>query len=65
MGLGEAGILPKDLVERIKGMPAFRNRIIQDYLPNEFDAMRLLDAIQHLEDFQNFSRHILAWLHKD
>lgn len=62
MGLGAAGILPKDLVERIKGMPAFRNRIIHDYLPNEFDAARLFDALQSLEDFKLFSKHIVSWL---
>jgi len=64
LGLADGGILPKELVERIKGMPAFRNRLIHDYLPNEFDAARLFDAIQTLDDFQAFSRHILAWLER-
>lgn len=54
-GLGEAGILPQEFAERIKGMPAFRNRIIHDYLPNEFDAAKLFEAIQGLEVFCQLS----------
>lgn len=65
VGLGDTAILPEGLVERIKGMPPFRNRLIHDYLPNEFDAARLFDALRTLDDFQNFSRHILAWLEED
>jgi uncharacterized protein YutE (UPF0331/DUF86 family) len=30
LALSEAGILPKEFGEKIKGMPAFRNRIIHD-----------------------------------
>ncbi len=65
LGLADAGILPKELVERIRGMPAFRNRLIHDYLPNEFDAVRLFDALQTLDDFHTFSKHILTWLEDD
>jgi len=43
-------------------MPAFRNRIIHDYLPNEFDAIRLFESVQGLDDFKKFSKHILDWL---
>jgi len=35
-------------------MPAFRNRIIHDYLPNEFDAARLFECLQNLDDFNIF-----------
>ena len=62
LALSEAGILPKEFAGKIKGMPAFRNRIIHDYLPNEFDALKLFEVIQNLEDFGVFSKQILKWL---
>ena len=65
LALTDAGILPRDFAERIKGMPAFRNRIIHDYLPNEFDAMRLFETLQDLDDFKVFSRYILEWLERN
>ena len=65
LALTDAGILPRDFAERIKGMPAFRNRIIHDYLPNEFDAMRLFETLQNLDDFKVFSRYILEWLERN
>ena len=65
LALTDAGILPRDFAERIKGMPAFRNRIIHDYLPNEFDAMRLFETLQNLDDFKVFSRNILEWLERN
>jgi uncharacterized protein YutE (UPF0331/DUF86 family) len=45
LALSEAKIIPKEFAEKIKGMPAFRNRIIHDYLPNEFDAARLFESL--------------------
>jgi uncharacterized protein YutE (UPF0331/DUF86 family) len=65
LALSDAGILPKEFAEKIKGMPAFRNRIIHDYLPNEFDAIRLFETLQGLDDFRRFSKYILAWLKKN
>jgi uncharacterized protein YutE (UPF0331/DUF86 family) len=62
LALSEAGIIPKAFVEKIKGMPAFRNRIIHDYLPNEFDAEKLLESLQSLDDFKIFSKYILEWI---
>jgi len=62
LALSDAGILPREFAEKIKGMPAFRNRIIHDYLPDEFDALRLFETLQNLDDFKEFSKHILAWL---
>ncbi len=62
LALSDAGVLPKEFAEKIKGMPAFRNRIIHDYLPNEFDAIRLFESLQGLDDFIKFSKYILDWL---
>ena len=61
LAISEEGMSPKDFGEKIKGMPAFRNRIIHDYLPNEFDAMKLFENLQNLDDFKIFSRYILEW----
>jgi uncharacterized protein YutE (UPF0331/DUF86 family) len=65
LALSEAGIIPKEFVGKIKGMPAFRNRIIHDYLPNEFDAVKLYESIKRLDDFKKFSKYILAWISKN
>jgi len=60
--LSEAKIIPYELAEKIKGMPSFRNRIIHDYLPNEFDAEKLFEALAGLDDFKKFSNYVLEWL---
>lgn len=65
LALSDGGILPKEFAEKIKTMPAFRNRIIHDYLPNEFDAIRLFESLQALDDFRKFSKYILDWLERD
>ena len=51
LALSEAAIIPEEFAEKIKGMPAFRNRIIHDYLPNEFDAEKLFENLQNLGDY--------------
>lgn len=63
--LSEAGIIPLEFAEKIKGMPAFRNRIIHDYLPNEFDAEKLFENLQNLDDFRKFSKYISEWIAKE
>ena len=45
-------------------MPAFRNRLIHDYLPDQFDAERLFDRLQHLDDFREFSKCVIGWMEK-
>lgn len=65
LALAEGGIIPQEFAERIKGMPAFRNRIIHDYLANEFDAARLFENLQNLDDLKTFSRYIMEWVSKD
>jgi uncharacterized protein YutE (UPF0331/DUF86 family) len=64
LALAEEGIIPKKFAEKIKGMPSFRNRIIHDYLPNEFDAEKLYESLQDLDDFKEFSRFVLKWISK-
>jgi len=62
LSLREAEIIPKEFADKIKAMPAFRNRIIHDYLPNEFDAAKLFESLQSLDDFKRFSKYILEWI---
>ena len=64
LALSEARIIPQEFAEKIKGMPAFRNRIIHDYLPNEFDAEKLFENFQNLDDFRDFSKYISEWIAK-
>ena len=65
LSLAEAEIIPNEFADKIKGMPAFRNRIIHDYLPNEFDAMKLYESLQNLDDFKKFSKYILQWISEE
>ncbi|MDI7258308.1 MAG: DUF86 domain-containing protein [Thermodesulfobacteriota bacterium] len=62
LALSEVGIIPAEFAERIKAMPSFRNRIIHDYLPNEFDAVKLFENLQNLDEFRRFSKYILEWI---
>ena len=62
LALTEGGIIPKEFSEKIKAMPFFRNRIIHDYLPNEFDALKLFESLQNLDDFKQCSKYILERL---
>ncbi len=64
LALAGSGIIPKELGQKLKGMPAFRNRLIHDYLPGKFDAEKLFDRLQDLDDFREFSRHVIAWMEK-
>ena len=62
LALTEVEIIPMEFSKKIKDMPSFRNRIIHDYLPNEFDALKLFENLQNLNDFKTFSKYILKWL---
>lgn len=64
LALSEPAIIPKEFADKIKGMPAFRNRIIHDYLPNEFDAEKLFENLQNIDDFRKFSKYISEWIAK-
>ena len=65
LALSEAKIIPKEFAEKMKGMPSFRNRIIHDYLPNEFDAAKLFESLQNIDDFKKFSKYILEWISEE
>lgn len=65
LSLAEAEIIPKEFADKIQAMPAFRNRIIHDYLPNESDVMRLYESLENLDDFKKFSKYILEWISRE
>ena len=65
LALGDAGIISKEFAKKIKGMPSFRNKIIHDYLPNEFDAEKIYEVLQSLDDFKKFCKYIQEWIEKE
>lgn len=64
LSLGDANIFSKEFADEIKWLPAFRNRIIHDYLPNEFDAEKLFNILQNLDIFRKCCKYIQQWLDK-
>lgn len=60
--LSGANVITEELADKIKGIPAFRNRLIHDYLPSEFDALRLYENLRKLGEFHDFAAQIIKWL---
>ncbi len=60
--LGNAGILPLAFARQIVGMVNFRNKLVHEYLPGEFEAERLFENLQRLDDFRQFSFLIRQFL---
>ncbi len=58
--LGELGVVDRDFAERIAPMAGLRNIIVHGYL--RLQAERLLDTLQHLDDFRMFATAIDAFL---
>ena len=57
--LGERGILPAEFVNRVRGMPGFRNILVHDYL--RVDTAVVWDRLQRgPAQFREFIRHIAA-----
>jgi uncharacterized protein YutE (UPF0331/DUF86 family) len=57
--LGERGILPAEFVNRVRGMPGFRNILVHDYL--RVDTAVVWDLLQRgPAQFREFIRHIAA-----
>ena len=59
--MGKEGILPKDFVEKIKGIAGFRNLLVHDYA--EVDPGLVYDFLQdRLADFEEFMKRIGIYL---
>jgi uncharacterized protein YutE (UPF0331/DUF86 family) len=64
IALGQENIIPLDFAKEIRGMVGFRNRLIHEYLPSEFDPHKLYENLQRLDDFRKFSHYIVDFLEK-
>lgn len=62
--LGKNKIIPEKFAEEIKGMTSFRNKLVHEYLPDQFDATRLYENLQKLDDFKKFSQYIVKFLER-
>lgn len=61
--LGEAGVLPPDLAERLAGVASFRNILIHEYLSVNLDIV--YNHLQEgLDDFYQFSSHVVNYLRR-
>jgi uncharacterized protein YutE (UPF0331/DUF86 family) len=55
-------VIPEDFSKRIKPMAGLRNILIHEYL--KVDLERIYRHLQHLDDFHQFQKYILAYLKK-
>ena len=62
--LRESGILSDHLCMRIKKSVGFRNIAVHDYFSIDWDIVYAV-CTGHLDDFRDFAREILDWMHKD
>ncbi len=59
--LVEVEVLPSEFGTRFRAVAGFRNILVHGYL--ELDLEIVADALgRHLEDFEEFARHIEDWL---
>lgn len=61
--LGEAGILPDSLVERMVEMAGFRNALTHDY--EELRQPEVYRQLQNLDHFEQFAEAIAAYYEED
>jgi uncharacterized protein YutE (UPF0331/DUF86 family) len=58
--LAQRGIFPHDFAERIAPLAGLRNLLIHEYL--KIDLKLLYGHLQHLQDFREFQKYIIAYL---
>lgn len=58
--LGQKEIFPIDFANRIIPMVGFRNILVHEYL--KIDTKQLYSHLQHLQDFREFQKYIIAYL---
>ncbi len=59
--LGKNGVLPEELIKKIKGMVSFRNILVHNYLYT--DPNQVYDILQNqLADFNSFAQAIVNYL---
>jgi len=60
--LSEAGILPKEFTEKIRGMAGLRNILVHEYLIIE--PAQIYKHLQRVNDFQEYARYIVEYMEK-
>ncbi|MGD8794863.1 MAG: DUF86 domain-containing protein [Anaerolineae bacterium] len=61
--LGDEGVLPQDLADRLAAAAGFRNILIHEYVDVDLDIV--YDRLQHgLDDFRQFSRCMVEYLRR-
>lgn len=58
--MSRQGVLPADFAKGIVGMANFRNILVHAYMKINRDLV--YDLLADVEDFRNFTRHMLAYL---
>ncbi len=59
--LGQAGVIPRDLVEKLKGMVGFRNILVHQY--EDLDIKIMIDVIEHhLGDLIDFTNRVARYM---
>jgi uncharacterized protein YutE (UPF0331/DUF86 family) len=60
--LAEAGVIPRALADKLKGMVGFRNILVHQY--EDLDVKIMVDVIEHrLGDLVDFTNHVLEHMH--
>ncbi len=60
--LSKAGVIPKELADKLKGMVGFRNVLVHQY--EDLDVKIMVDVIEHhLEDLIDFTNYVMQYMH--
>lgn len=58
--MGELGVLPLELAERLAPIAGFRNILVHEYLGIDWDEV--YHNLVNLDDFERFAELIREWL---
>jgi len=58
--LGEIGVLPRELAQRLAPITGLRNILVHEYLRIDWD--QVLDNLQRLIDLHKFAEHVAEWM---
>jgi uncharacterized protein YutE (UPF0331/DUF86 family) len=61
--LNEKGVISDELYKKMKGLGAFRNILVHEYIKVNLDTLRH-NYIECLDYFPEFSREIIKWLNR-
>lgn len=58
--LGEIGVLPGQLAQRLAPMAGFRNVLVHEYAGIDWDEVYA--SFERLDELRAFARHVAAWM---